>query len=348
MADVLATTIALFVVLNLLGDDRPAPAALLVTPLVVVLFKVAGLYLRDEVRLVHSTLDEAPLLLQLTGLFALCVTILEPILLEGTLGPAQIAGLWLGAFAAVLSGRMLARSLAGHISPSERCLLIGDRGLADRVSERLRSSRARAVVVASLPLENGSMDLLSDREGFRNAVSELGVHRIIIAPATTDTSDVTLLIRVAKSVGVRVSVVPRMFEAVGSAVEFDDVDGMTMLGVRRFGLVRSSRLLKRSFDLIVGSLALLLLARLQLRAQQDVTLAAIAVQQLDACRVGDVVEHASNDLPHRCNAGAHRQHEQAALLSDGILPLAVRTVDVQRAAERQRVQVHRHDAVQWI
>src|SRR4051794_4389065 len=104
MADVLATTIALFVVIDLLGDDRPAPAALLVTPLVVVLFKVAGLYHRDEVRLVHSTLDEAPLLLQLTGLFALCVTILEPILLEGTLGPAQIAGLWLGAFAAVLSG----------------------------------------------------------------------------------------------------------------------------------------------------------------------------------------------------------------------------------------------------
>ena len=30
----------------------------------------------------------------------------------------------------------------------------------------------------------------------------------------------------------RVSVLPRMFEVVGSAVEFDDVDGMTMLGVR--------------------------------------------------------------------------------------------------------------------
>ena len=71
------------------------------------------------------------------------------------------------------------------------------------------------------------------------------MHRIILALSTTDTSDVTELIRVAKAVGVRVSVLPRMFEAVGTSVEFDDVDGMTMLGVRRFGLVRSSRLLKR-------------------------------------------------------------------------------------------------------
>src|SRR4051812_18038945 len=107
LADVSATIVALFVVLNLVGDDRTSPAALLITPLVVVLFKVAGLYHRDDLRLVHSTLDEAPLLLQLTGLFALCVTILEPIVLDGTLGGAQIAGLWLGAFAAILAGRML-------------------------------------------------------------------------------------------------------------------------------------------------------------------------------------------------------------------------------------------------
>ena len=52
-----------------------------------------------------------------------------------------------------------------------------------------------------------------------------------------------------------------MFEVVGSAVEFDDVDGMTMLGVRRFGLSRSSRLLKRAFDLVATSIGLLCSAR---------------------------------------------------------------------------------------
>jgi lipopolysaccharide/colanic/teichoic acid biosynthesis glycosyltransferase len=65
------------------------------------------------------------------------------------------------------------------------------------------------------------------------------------------------LIRIAKAAGVRVSVLPRMLEAVGSAVEFDDVDGMTMLGVRPFGLPRSSRVLKRAFDLAATAVGLL-------------------------------------------------------------------------------------------
>ena len=95
----------------------------------------------------------------------------------------------------------------------------------------------------------------------RASSASLSVHRIIIAPTTTDNSGVVELIRIAKASGVRVSVLPRMFEVVGSAVEFDDVDGMTMLGVRRFGLSRSSRLLKRGFDLVVTSSRLVFLAR---------------------------------------------------------------------------------------
>ena len=59
----------------------------------------------------------------------------------------------------------------------------------------------------------------------------------------------------------RVSVLPRMLEVVGSSVEFDQLDGLTMLGVRRFGLTRSSRLLKRGFDLVGSALAAVLRPR---------------------------------------------------------------------------------------
>ena len=258
LADVAGVTLALFVVLSVLGRDQPALAALVATPLLIVLFKIAGLYDRDELRLVHSTLDDAPLLLQLTGLFGLCVTILEPVLVDGSLGNGQIAALWLGSFAAIMAARMLARWVAGRLAPSERCLVIGEPELVERVRERLDSSSARAVVVASLPMSGDNIDALGSPENTRQIVSELGVQRIILAPETTDTSDVTELIRLAKAIGVRVSVLPRMFEAVGTAVEFDDVDGMTMLGVRRFGLVRSSRMLKRGFDLVAGTIALVL------------------------------------------------------------------------------------------
>jgi exopolysaccharide biosynthesis polyprenyl glycosylphosphotransferase len=187
---------------------------------------------------------------------------LEPILVEGTMGNAQIAALWLGSFAAIIAARVLARWLARRIAPTERCLVIGEPDLADRIRERLDSSHARAVVVASLPVAGEDLDALFSLESVHHLVSDLRVHRIILAPTTADTTEVTQLIRVAKAVGVRVSVLPRMFEAVGTAVEFDDVDGMTMLGVRRFGLVRSSRMLKRAFDLVAGSVALVLAAPL--------------------------------------------------------------------------------------
>jgi lipopolysaccharide/colanic/teichoic acid biosynthesis glycosyltransferase len=55
---------------------------------------------------------------------------------------------------------------------------------------------------------------------------------------------------------VKFSLLPRVFEVVGSAVAFDYVGGLTLLGMRRFGLSRRARLIKRAFD-VVGSAALM-------------------------------------------------------------------------------------------
>jgi exopolysaccharide biosynthesis polyprenyl glycosylphosphotransferase len=260
-ADTLAVTVTLLLVLDVVGEDHTALAALAGMPLVIVPFKIAGLYDRDELRLVHSTLDEAPVLMMLTALFALGVTILQSVLVQGVLGGDQVAGLWLGAFAAIVTGRVLARWLAGRIAPVERCLVMGDIESARRIRERLASSSLRAIVVASLPSEAEDIEGWGGSDAIRHLVRELEVHRIVIAPSTTtDATGIVGLIRIAKAAGVHVSVLPRMFEVVGSTVEFDDVGGMTMLGIRRFGFSRSARLFKRVFDLAVTSIGLLLVA----------------------------------------------------------------------------------------
>jgi len=59
---------------------------------------------------------------------------------------------------------------------------------------------------------------------------------------------------------VRVSLLPRILEVVGSTIEVDDLDGLTLLGVRRFGLSRSSRALKRGFDITGATLGLIAMA----------------------------------------------------------------------------------------
>jgi exopolysaccharide biosynthesis polyprenyl glycosylphosphotransferase len=260
LADAVAVTVALLIVLNVIGSDHAAMVALASMPLVILPFKIAGLYDRDDLRLVHSTLDEVPQLMQLTALFALGVTILQSVMVRGTLGGDQIAGLWLVAFTTIVIGRSLARWLAGRTSPLERCLVIGEPERALRIRERLAASRARAVVVASLPLAAEDVEGLGASGAIRELVRELDVHRIVVAPSGSDATGTVGMIRIAKAVGVRVSVLPRMFEVVGSAVEFDDIDGMTMLGLRRFGLSQSSRLLKRAFDLVATTIGMVLVA----------------------------------------------------------------------------------------
>ena len=263
ISDMAAVSVALLAVL---GGVHPR-FGLLTLPigivLVLVLFKVGGLYDRDDLRVVQSTLDEAPTLVQLTGLFALGVGITISMLPSHEVRAQQIALLWAISFAAIFGGRMIARAAAGRAAPAERCLVIGEPERADRVRQKLAASRARAEVVAALPIHPHDIedrDWMAMPQLLRRVVQDLNVHRIIIAPTTTDTTGVVNLIRTAKAVGVRVSVLPRMFEVVGSAVEFDNVDGMTMLGVRRFGLARSSRLLKRALDIVLTAAGLLLIS----------------------------------------------------------------------------------------
>jgi exopolysaccharide biosynthesis polyprenyl glycosylphosphotransferase len=84
-----------------------------------------------------------------------------------------------------------------------------------------------------------------------------GIERVIIAPTDTTQDDQLDIIRLVKGLGVKVSVLPRLFEVVGSSMEFDDVDGITVLGLRRYGLSKTSWLVKRAFDLTFASIGLL-------------------------------------------------------------------------------------------
>jgi exopolysaccharide biosynthesis polyprenyl glycosylphosphotransferase len=262
-ADVLGATLSLTLVFVVAPVGHGLGwAALAAMPLAVLLFKVAGLYDGDPMRLVHSTLDEAPTLVQLTGLYALGLTMLERVLLGGTLGGGQIAALWLASFLVIMGTRMLARWVAGRTLPEERCMVIGEPLQAHRIREKLASSRANASVIATLPLAGEDVEWVVRPDSIRVIADELRLHRIIIAPTTADAGDVAELIRAAKAACVQVSVLPRMLEVVGSAVEFEDVDGMTMLGIRPFGLSRSSHTLKRCFDLIATSFGLLFMAPL--------------------------------------------------------------------------------------
>ena len=158
--------------------------------------------------------------------------------------------------------RRRARSRCGS-APAERCLFIGDERSAETIRSKLTGhGGVKAEIVAHLDLDKvapWSTDSFSEPRlaEIRDLAQTLDVHRAIIAPRSADAGEMLNLVRTLKAVGVRVSVLPRLLEVVGSSVEFDDLHGVTVMGVRRFDLTRSSAAFKRAFDLLGASLGLL-------------------------------------------------------------------------------------------
>jgi exopolysaccharide biosynthesis polyprenyl glycosylphosphotransferase len=257
LADVLAAVGALGFSTAVMGNDSLRWGALAMLPVVVLVSKVVGLYDRDELVLRKTTLDEAPAMFQVAGLYALLVWLLQANIVEGHLSRYQVLGMWGSLFVAFLVARTAARRIARMFTPPERCLVVGSITTAEMLRRKFAlDASTDATIVGCLPL-GGS----GDREplvALAPTVDELDVHRVIVAPQQDDPGALLEVIGRVKQLGVRVSVLPRIFEVVGSSVEFDLLGGITLLGVRRFGLTRSSRILKRALDVAIASTLLLL------------------------------------------------------------------------------------------
>jgi exopolysaccharide biosynthesis polyprenyl glycosylphosphotransferase len=232
-------------------------------PVILTGAKVLGVYDRDEALLRKTTLDEVPKLFQLATVSALVAWLAGGAVVTGELDRHTALLLWLSLFAFLILARTGARALALRIAPAERCLFIGDETLAETVRAKLSGRGGiKATLVSVLDLEKAapwatdgvSSPRLSE---IRALACQLDIHRAIVAPRSGDGGEMLNLVRTLKAVGVRVSVLPRLLEVVGSSVEFDDVHGMTVMGVRRFDLTRSSRLVKRGFDLLGAGIGLL-------------------------------------------------------------------------------------------
>jgi len=241
-------------------------------PILLIGAKVFGLYDRDDALLRKTTLEEAPKLFQAATLCALVAWLTGGLIVSGTLDRHQALFLWLFLAALLILMRSAGRALALRIAPAERCLFIGDADGAKTIGSKLSGHGGiKASMVAHLDLdkiEEWSSDARSQVKlaEVRKLAKELDVQRAIIAPRSADAGEMLDLVRTLKAVGIRVSILPRLLEVVGSSVVFDDLHGVTVMGVRRFELTRSSAAIKRGFDLAYTTIGLLAVAPLMIVA----------------------------------------------------------------------------------
>lgn len=248
------------------GRDRWAFLAIAALPLVVVVSKILGLYDRDAGRLHKSTLDELPTLLQVAALYSVCTWIVSGLFVSKTPHRPEILALWLGLSVEMPIARAIARATARRLAPVERCLLIGSPQVAARVRAKFAAGGIGAELVHRIdpgeitisPTESWT----SGRDRLRALIRDLGIERVIVAPRDAEGEAMLDLMRASQALGVKVTVLPRILEVMGSSVMFDDIHGMTVLGLQSFRLTRSSQMVKRALDVAGASLALILLAPL--------------------------------------------------------------------------------------
>jgi exopolysaccharide biosynthesis polyprenyl glycosylphosphotransferase len=93
-------------------------------------------------------------------------------------------------------------------------------------------------------------------------VDEHEIDRVLLASSVGSHEETLDLVRTVRRPDVQVSIVPRYFEIFTTHAKLDDVEGMPVVTLPPMRLGRSSRLLKRSVDVVVAGTALLVLAPL--------------------------------------------------------------------------------------
>src|SRR5215208_4178757 len=262
IADVTAALLVGPVLQLAFGASGPGWTALLLPLTAPIVNTAMGLYRRDELVLSKNTLDQAPDIFQASTLPALLAYFMQSALVSTPLGAQVIALMVVSLTLRTTLLRLAGRTVARKITAPERCLLVGEARLARRLGKQLNTTTtAKAELVGSLPLlepARAAGGPLAAPRNLPNAITDLDVHRVVISGDGAPPHAVLETIQSAKSMGVNVSLLPAMFEVVGSSVAFDHVGGLTVLGVRRFGLSRRARTVKATFD-VVGSVILLLL-----------------------------------------------------------------------------------------
>ncbi len=262
VSDVIAFSAAI-VAASAVAGVGVAPAALLGIPAIVVIAKILGLYDRDQGRLHRETLDEVPTLFNVATLVAVIAFLAQDVLVEGNLGQAGVLTVWGVLFATLVGGRAVTRFALTGIASTERCLVIGDEQVASMLANKLavRGLNARIVGVLRDEDDAWSPQLV---ERTRYTIDRFAIHRVILTSESWRADETIHAIGDLKASGVKVSVLPPVSRLATLSFELDSLPGIALMGMRSFGLVRSSRAVKRAFDLIATSFVVLALSPLLL------------------------------------------------------------------------------------
>lgn len=253
------------------GFGTEALLFLLTLPAWVFIARMYGLYSQDDRRTYHATVDET------AGVFnmvTVCTWLFFAVTwLTGLAHPAiaKLLIFWTLAVILVPLLRAFARGAARRrASFVQNTVIVGAGDIGQGIAEKLLRHPEYGVNVVGFvdsepkqPVHDvGDLTILGPPERLGSIIRAFDIERVIIAFARGPHEKVLALIRSLKDAFVQVDIVPRYFELIGPSTAVSSVEGVPVLCLPPRALGLSARILKRSMDIVVSTIGLLLLSPL--------------------------------------------------------------------------------------
>jgi exopolysaccharide biosynthesis polyprenyl glycosylphosphotransferase len=250
-ADILAVAAAA-VVVGLWGSGGEAAFLLvLLAPIWIVTAKLSGLYDRDHRTLRHLTVDELPWLV----VWALSSTALLTLLLAPfpalDLSSDDRLLVWATTLGLGFTFRASTRALWRRVTPPQRLLIVGDGALAEAVVRKLELFPD---IHAEISGRVANCALL--QEQFDRLIEN--VDRVVIASRDLAEELLEQLLPACRLRGVRLTIVPPTRGMFGTATNLTHIADLPLLDYNTWDISRLTLALKRCFDIVFASLALVL------------------------------------------------------------------------------------------
>jgi exopolysaccharide biosynthesis polyprenyl glycosylphosphotransferase len=249
---------------------------LVMLPVWVVLAKFEGLYDADSPRIWHLTTDEAPAIFHWVTLSVAGSLFFIRALPDETIMVQSALAFYLAALGAAFVLRSAARGFWRRYVPHERALVLGHGKLADMVSRKLAlepghhlslleyagfepsASNGNGAARSEIKLEELS------KEDLEFLLEETGVERVVLALPELDEATLARVVSSCRAAGVKLSVMPPMRAMLGTAVQLNHIAEMPVIEYGTWGTSWSTMALKRTADIVLSAIGIVVLAPLML------------------------------------------------------------------------------------
>jgi exopolysaccharide biosynthesis polyprenyl glycosylphosphotransferase len=239
-------------------------------PVFVLVARSEGLYARDEARARYSTVDEISGVFQLVTIGAWLLVAFGALFGHARPNLPKLILFWALAVTLVSVARAVARAGARR-QPAfvQNTLIVGAGTVGELVARKFANHPEYGVNVVGFvdtaPPESAAASqvgpVLGTPQELPSLVERLDVERIVLAFTNEPHGRTTELLRLLREFELQIDIVPRLFEAVPyDRAEISDVEGLPLISLAPLRLSRVSLALKRSMDLILAGLGLVVVA----------------------------------------------------------------------------------------